>query len=148
MLLKRAREEILLTKKEMLNYMQFLVSKRSSLLQFIQQNVQEEDKFVKGKKILSAAEIQRLHLKIKESLQLFNLYSDGDFINLINGSDFPQENINTEFELESSDEDDNCENDSSDDQTDVSDQFFLIRNLNLKLLMNSLLQTKVNNKMM
>ena len=107
----------------MLNYMQFLVSKRSSLLQFIQQNVQEEDKFVKGKKILSAAEIQRLHLKIKESLQLFNLYSDGDFINLINGSDFPQENINTEFELESSDEDDNCENDSSDDQTDVSDQF-------------------------
>ena len=123
MLLKRAREEILLTKKEMLNYMQFLVSKRSSLLQFIQQNVQEEDKFVKGKKILSAAEIQRLHLKIKESLQLFNLYSDGDFINLINGSDFPQENINTEFELESSDEDDNCENDSSDDQTDVSDQF-------------------------
>ena len=107
----------------MLNYMQFLVSKRSSLLQFIQQNVQEEDKFVKGKKILSAAEIQRLHLKIKESLQLFNLYSDGDFINLINGSDIPQENINTEFELESSDEDDNCENDSSDDQTDVSDQF-------------------------
>ena len=123
MLLKRAREEILLTKKEMLNYMQFLVSKRSSLLQFIQQNVQEEDKFAKGKKILSAAEIQRLHLKIKESLQLFNLYSDGDFINLINGSDFPQENINTEFELESSDEDDNCENDSSDDQTVVSDQF-------------------------
>ena len=123
MLLKRAREEILLTKKEMLNYMQFLVSKRSSLLQFIQQNVQEEDKFAKGKKILSAAEIQRLHLKIKESLQLFNLYSDGDFINLINGSDIPQENINTEFELESSDEDDNCENDSSDDQTDVSDQF-------------------------
>ena len=95
----------------MLNYMQFLVSKRSSLLQFIQQNVQEEDKFAKGKKILSAAEIQRLHLKIKESLQLFNLYSDGDFINLINGSDIPQENINTEFELESSDEDDNCEND-------------------------------------
>ena len=123
MLLKRAREEILLTKKEMLNYMQFLVSKRSSLLQFIQQNVQEEDKFAKGKKVLSAAEIQRLHLKIKESLQLFNLYSDGDFINLINGSDFPQENINTEFELESSDEDDNCENDSSDDQTVVSDQF-------------------------
>ena len=122
MLLKRAREEILLTKKEMLNYMQFLVSKRSSLLQFIQQNVQEEDKFAKGKKILSAAEIQRLHLKIKESLQLFNLYSDGDFINLINGSDIPQENINTEFELESSDEDDNCENDSSDDQTVVSDQ--------------------------
>ena len=122
MLLKRAREEILLTKKEMLNYMQFLVSKRSSLLQFIQQNVHEEDKFAKGKKVLSAAEIQRLHLKIKESLQLFNLYSDGDFINLINGSDFPQENINTEFELESSDEDDNCENDSSDDQTVVSDQ--------------------------
>ena len=27
-----------------------------------------------------------------------------------------------EFELESSDEDDNCENDSSDDQTVVSDQ--------------------------
>ena len=74
------------------------------------------------KKVLSAAEIQRLYLKIKESLQLFNLYSDGDFINLINGSDFPQENINTEFELESSDEDDNCENDSSDDQTVVSDQ--------------------------
>lgn len=107
----------------MLNYLQFLVSKHSSLLQFIQQNVHEEDKFAKGKKVLSAAEIQRLHLKIKESLQLFNLYSDGDFINLINGSDFPQENINTEFELESSDEDDNCENDSSDDQTDVSDQF-------------------------
>jgi hypothetical protein len=123
MLLKRAREDILLTKKEMLNYLQFLVSKHSSLLQFIQQNVHEEDKFAKGKKVLSAAEIQRLHLKIKESLQLFNLYSDGDFINLINGSDFPQENINTEFELESSDEDDNCENDSSDDQTDVSDQF-------------------------
>jgi|688.fasta_scaffold219914_1 Na+-transporting NADH:ubiquinone oxidoreductase subunit NqrC len=123
MLLKRAREEILLTKKEMLNYLQFLVSKHSSLLQFIQQNVHEEDKFAKGKKVLSAAEIQRLHLKIKESLQLFNLYSDGDFINLINGSDFPQENINTEFELESSDEDDNCENDSSDDQTVVSDQF-------------------------
>jgi Na+-transporting NADH:ubiquinone oxidoreductase subunit NqrC len=123
MLLKRAREDILLTKKEMLNYLQFLVSKHSSLLQFIQQNVHEEDKFAKGKKVLSAAEIQRLHLKIKESLQLFNLYSDGDFINLINGSDFPQENINTEFELESSDEDDNCENDSSDDQTVVSDQF-------------------------
>ena len=123
MLLKRAREEILLTKKEMPNYLHFLVSKRSSLLQFIQQNVHEEDKFAKGKKVLSAAEIQRLHLKIKESLQLFNLYSDGDFINLINGSDIPQENINTEFELESSDEDDNCENDSSDDQTDVSDQF-------------------------
>ena len=122
MLLKRAREEILLTKKEMPNYLHFLVSKRSSLLQFIQQNVHEEDKFAKGKKVLSAAEIQRLHLKIKESLQLFNLYSDGDFINLINGSDFPQENINTEFELESSDEDDNCENDSSDDQTVVSDQ--------------------------
>ena len=92
MLLKRAREEILLTKKEMLNYLHFPFP-------------------------------LFLHLKIKESLQLFNLYSDGDFINLINGSDIPQENINTEFELESSDEDDNCENDSSDDQTDVSDQF-------------------------
>ncbi len=45
------------------------------------------------------------------------------FNQLINGSDFPPENINTEFELESSDEDDNCENDSSDDQTVVSDQF-------------------------
>ena len=50
------------------------------------------------------------------------MYSDGDFINLINGSDFPQENINTALEIEISDEDDNCENDSSDDQTVVSDQ--------------------------
>ncbi len=65
MLWKRAREEILLTKKEMLNYMQFLVSKRSSLLQFIQQNVHEEDKFANGKKVLSAAEIQRLHFNVQ-----------------------------------------------------------------------------------
>ena len=79
MLLKRAREEILLTKKEMPNYLHFLVSKRSSLLQFIQQNVHEEDKFAKGKKVLSAAEIQRLYLKIKvKEIQYNRILSDTD----------------------------------------------------------------------
>ena len=52
------------------------------------------------------------------------MYSDDNFINLIYGTDFSPVIINTEFELESSDEDDNCENDSSDDQTVVSHQFY------------------------
>jgi len=75
MLWKRSKEEILLTKKEMMNYMQFLVATRASLQDKKSQKYEPCDRFAKEKLVLSTAEIQRLDFKMRESLQQFNLYS-------------------------------------------------------------------------
>jgi hypothetical protein len=69
MLWKRYKEEILLTKKELMDYMQFLVATRASSQDTKSRKYELGDRFSKGKLVLSTAKIQRLDLKIRESLQ-------------------------------------------------------------------------------
>ena len=110
---------LLITKKEMMNYMQFLVAKRASLQEKHFQKDKLGERYYKGKLVLSTAEFQRLDLKIRESLQLFNLYSNGDLRYMTSDkSDFNSITNNTAFELDSSDEE-ICEDNSSED-SDVS----------------------------
>jgi hypothetical protein len=106
MLLKRAKEEVELTKKEMITYIRFLVDRRSKL----QQRKTFEDfaeQFEKGKAVMAVSEIQRLDVQIQLALKTFNLNCSGDFL------DFPNESTqnisDTEFQFSSSDD----ENDGS-----------------------------------
>jgi hypothetical protein len=52
--LKRAREEITLSKNEMINFMLFLVDKRSSLQQ-PKHTGEDQEKFAKGKSVMEVA---------------------------------------------------------------------------------------------
>ncbi|KZS01798.1 Uncharacterized protein APZ42_001434 [Daphnia magna] len=85
MLLQRAEEEIKLCKMEMKEYILYLDSARSSLNRnLIDQNIscEETNQFIAGKAILMRCEIARLDVKIQESLEKFQLYSEDDFIRL------------------------------------------------------------------
>lgn len=85
MLLQRAEEEITLCKMEMKEYILYLDSTRSSLNRnLIDQKVscEETNESIAGKAILMRCEIARLDVKIQESLETFQLYSEADFIRL------------------------------------------------------------------
>lgn len=125
MLWKRAREEIMLTKKEIINYMQYLVSTRSSLedLKSFQGQDAEDDelKYAKGKAIVAFAEIKRLNVKIQTSIEILHLHSLDDFASSIqDGTTLTR----TENELQHSEEDFN-EYSPSDYDSDVSDELLL-----------------------
>ena len=69
----------------MKEYILYLDSTRSSLNRnLIDQNVscEETNEFIAGKAILMRCEIARLDVKIQESLETFQLYSEADFIRL------------------------------------------------------------------
>lgn len=122
MMLKRSNEEIRLTKTEIINFMQYLISTRSSLKDL--QSFQEEDaiddelKFAKGKMLLAYAETNRLNMQIQVSIQILHLKSLDDFSTPQNSQ------ASTEFEFESSEEDEFYEENTSDD-SDVSDEMVL-----------------------
>ena len=125
MLWKRAREEIMLTKKEIINYMQYLVSTRSSLedLKSFQGQDADDDelKYAKGKAIVAFAEIKRLNVKIQTSIEILHLHSLDDFASSIqDGTTLTR----TENELQHSEEDFN-EYSPSDYDSDVSDELLL-----------------------
>jgi hypothetical protein len=100
MLLQRAKEEVVLTKNEMINYIQFLADKRLSLKEST--HSEEEDKtFAKGKTVMAQSEIERLNLQIPLSLNIFSLTCNNDFSNFTSET-LPDSRIN--FEFETSDE--------------------------------------------
>ena len=117
MLLQRAKEEVLLTKNEMINYIRFLADKRSSLRQS-KHSEEEDEAFAKGKKAMAHSEIEQLHSEIL-SLKIFHLNCKNNF------SDFTHEtdsNYDTEFEFETSDEEtenSTTELESSSDETET-----------------------------
>ena len=125
MLLKRAREEITLSKNEMINYMRFLIDKRSSLQQPSQKHTgEDEEKFAKGKSVMKVSEVHHLNLKIQMALTTFNLKCNQDF------SDFiceKQTNFSEpEFEFDTSDEDNYdslSESEYSDEETESSSSY-------------------------
>lgn len=108
MLLKRAREEIILTKNEMMNYIRFLLDKRSSLQKT--QNYEERDKFAKGKSVMVVSEIQRLDTQIQLALQEFNLNCNEDFTKFT--SEDQENNVEEDFD---------ASEDKSDDSTTQSE---------------------------
>lgn len=119
---KRSKEEITLTKTEIINFMQYLIATRSSLEDL--QSFQEQDasldelNFAKGKVLLSYAETNRLNVQIQTSIRILHLKSMDDF------SSMPNQPASTEFEFESSEEDEFYEENTSDD-SDVSDDMIL-----------------------
>ncbi|KAK4013666.1 hypothetical protein OUZ56_026218 [Daphnia magna] len=60
MLLQRAKEEVELTKIEMINYIRFLTDKRSSLKQ-LTHSEEVDEIFCKGKAVMAHSEIERLN---------------------------------------------------------------------------------------
>lgn len=114
MLLQRAKEEVELTKIEMINYIRFLTDKRSSLKQSTHSE-EADGTFCKGKAVMAHSEIERLNLQIQLSLKIFNLNCNNDFSNFVRET---YSNSNTEFEFETSDE----ENDNSYTKFEFSDE--------------------------
>ncbi|KAK4017282.1 hypothetical protein OUZ56_032229 [Daphnia magna] len=100
MLLQRAKEEVELTKIEMINYIRFLTDKRSSLKQ-LTHSEEADETFCKGKAVMAHSEIERLNLQIQLSLKIFNLNCNNDFSNFVRETN---SNSGTEFEFETSDE--------------------------------------------
>ena len=116
MLLQRAKEEVVLTKNEMINYIQFLADKRLSLKEST--HFEEEDKtFAKGKTVMAQSEIERLNLQIPLSLNIFSLTCNNDFSNFTSET-LPDSRIN--FEFETSDEE--TENYTTELETSDSDE--------------------------
>ena len=111
MLLKRAREEIILTKNEMMNYIRFLLDKRSSLQKT--QNYEERDKFAKGKSVMVVSEIQRLDTQIQLALQEFNLNCNEDFTKFT--SEDQENNVEEDFDASEDKSDDSTQSEYSDE---------------------------------
>jgi hypothetical protein len=114
MLLQRAKEEVELTKIEMINYIRFLTDKRSSLKQ-LTHSEEADETFCKGKAVMANSEIERLNLQIQLSLKIFNLNCNNDFSNFVRENN---SNSGTEFEFEISDE----ETDNSYTKFEFSDE--------------------------
>lgn len=102
MLLKRAKEEVTLSKNEMINYMRFLVDKRSSLQQ-PKHTGEDEEKFAKGKSVMTVSEVQHLNLKIQMALKTFNLKCNQDFSDFV--CETQTNDSEPEFQFDTSDED-------------------------------------------
>ena len=94
--LNRAKEEIKITKKEMITFVEFLVKKRTVLEKY---GHFKDDRFSKGKKVMACSEIQRITLQIARSLEMFHLNCLNDFSNYIE-----EPESYTEFEFDSNDE--------------------------------------------
>ncbi|XP_045023333.1 uncharacterized protein LOC116936194 [Daphnia magna] len=114
MLLQRAKEEVELTKIEMINYIRFLTDKRSSLKQ-LTHSEEADETFCKGKAVMAHSEIERLNLQIQLSLKIFNLNCNNDFSNFVRETN---SNSGTEFEFETCDE----ETDNSYTKFEFSDE--------------------------
>ncbi|KAK4028639.1 hypothetical protein OUZ56_021643 [Daphnia magna] len=114
MLLQRSKEEVELTKIEMINYIRFLTDKRSSLKQ-LTHSEEADETFCKGKAVMAHSEIERLNLQIQLSLKIFNLNCNNDFSNFVRETN---SNSGTEFEFETSDE----ETDNSYTKFEFSDE--------------------------
>ena len=83
MLWKRGKEEIILTKKEMVQYVKYLISTRNSLqLQHTNMEDDTEQPFSRGKSLLAATEVRRVNSKILHTIQKFNLHSLENFNDL------------------------------------------------------------------
>ena len=123
MLLKRAREEITLSKKEMINYMRFLVDKRSSLQQS-KHTGEDEEKFAKGKSVMAVSEVHHLNLKIQMALKIFNLKCNQDFSDFV--CETQTNDYEPEFQFDTSDEDNYdslSESEYSDEETESSSSY-------------------------
>ena len=109
MLFKRAQEEVKLLKGEMKQHIAYLVSTRSVLSknQVFNNGASKLDDFLVGKSLLSACEITRLDVKIRECLKKFRLYSEFDF---------QQFTLNDQIETESTV--DSSESDASENSDD------------------------------
>jgi len=119
MLWTRGKEEIWLTKKEMLQYVEYLISTRNSLKK--QSSIEEEEEaFQRGKHVLAAEEIRRLDSKIKQCIQKFNLHSLEKFFG-------QEETTNSESELEDFEFESDCGNESYFD-SDSSESILLDSN--------------------
>ncbi|XP_045032706.1 uncharacterized protein LOC123474557 [Daphnia magna] len=124
MLLKRAREEITLSKNEMINYMRFLIDKRSSLQQPSQKHTGEDEKFAKGKSVMKVSEVHHLNLKIQMALTTFNLKCNQDFSDFV--CETQTNHSEPEFEFDTSDEDNYdslSESEYSDEETESSSSY-------------------------
>ncbi|KAI9549854.1 hypothetical protein GHT06_007315 [Daphnia sinensis] len=124
MLLKRAREEITLSKNEMINYMRFLIDKRSSLQQPSQKHTGEDEKFAKGKSVMKVSEVHHLNLKIQMALTTFNLKCNQDFSDFV--CETQTNHSEPEFEFDTSDEenyDSLSESEYSDEETESSSSY-------------------------
>ena len=66
--LNRAKEEIKITKKEMIKFVEFLVKKRTALEKY---GHFKDDRFSKGKKVMDCSEIQRIIFKLQDHLKCF-----------------------------------------------------------------------------
>jgi len=128
MMSKRGREEIISTKREMLNYMDYLISTRTSLQQQTTDCGGKITNFSKGKAMLATAEIRRLDLKIQESMHIFNLNNAQPFIVEGHASSIYSD---VEFDSDRSNDDIFSSNDDSEqsddliltsDETDSSDE--------------------------
>ena len=118
MLLKRAREEVTLSKNEMINYMRFLVDKRSSLQQ-PKHTREDEEKFAKGKSVMAVSEVHHLNLKIQMALKTFNLKCYQDFSDFV--CETQTNDSKPEFQFDTSDEDNYdslSESEYSDEETE------------------------------
>lgn len=83
MLWKRGKEEIILTKKEMVQYVKYLISTRNSLqLQHTNMENDTDQLFSRGKSLLAATEVRRVNSKIVQTIQKFNLHSLENFNDL------------------------------------------------------------------
>ena len=97
MLWKRGKEEIILTKKEMVQYVKYLISTRNSLqLQHTNMEDDTEQPFSRGKSLLAATEVRRVNSKILHTIQKFNLHSLENFNDL--------EQSDSEFDFDSQNE--------------------------------------------
>ncbi|KAK4017586.1 hypothetical protein OUZ56_033200 [Daphnia magna] len=124
MLLKRAREEITLSKNEMINYMRFLIDKRSSLQQPSQKHTGEDEKFAKGKSVMKVSEVHHLNLKIQMALTTFNLKCNQHFSDFV--CETQTNHSEPEFEFDTSDEDNYdslSESEYSDEETESSSSY-------------------------
>ena len=118
MLLKRAREEVTLSKNEMINYMRFLVDKRSSLQQ-PKHTGEDEEKFAKGKSVMAVSEVHHLNLKIQMALKKFNLNFNQDFSDFV--CETKTNDSEPKFQFDTSDEDNYdslSESEYSDEETE------------------------------
>ena len=94
---KRGKEEIILTKKEMVQYVKYLISTRNSLqLQHTNMEDDTEQPFSRGKSLLAATEVRRVNSKILHTIQKFNLHSLENFNDL--------EQSDSEFDFDSQNE--------------------------------------------
>lgn len=127
MRLKRAKEEVLICKKEVGNYLRFVEQKKRSLAEELVTNA-ESSSFRLGSMALITSEILTLKKKIEEMLLKFDLTSAQEFRHFFsNAEDYHVgESQTSESELLSDDEDIEAGGDSGSSASfsEISEQTF------------------------